>query len=427
MDRHDLPMTPSSMDDVSPATSSLERLVSPHSATEFISSYWEKAYLHAKGDRSPAAAGFSDLISVDDVDAFLSTICGAGPQRWDSIRLSQGGVPIPAESFQFNRQGDFANFDADRILARYRDGATLIVNSVQQTRRPIAVLCNDLAQFFGVRVLANVYITPPNGQGFPAHHDNHDVFLLQVLGAKRWRIERSTTASLSRWAERAAIAERPRNGCDEFVLRAGEVLYLPRGLVHEGFGSTETSIHLTIGVHPYTWAQLLIDTVGELQREEIDFRRSVAPQLGSIESLGDGLELEQTLDRLVGRLRDGRRLARVAVQRAAHERGPARLPVRGQFKRLVDPPHLELTTVVQPPPGADITVEALDDEATVTSQDKVVSFPGFVAPQLRCLFAGGPRCAANLPDGLDETGRMVLVGRLVREGLLEVRLPPEER
>ena len=32
----------------------------------------------------------------------------------------------------------------------------------------------------------NAYITPPENQGFAAHYDTHDVFVLQVSGSKRW-------------------------------------------------------------------------------------------------------------------------------------------------------------------------------------------------------------------------------------------------
>ena len=34
----------------------------------------------------------------------------------------------------------------------------------------------------------NAYITPPENQGFAAHYDTHDVFVLQVAGSKRWTI-----------------------------------------------------------------------------------------------------------------------------------------------------------------------------------------------------------------------------------------------
>ena len=29
-------------------------------------------------------------------------------------------------------------------------------------------------------------MTPPQNQGFSAHYDTHDVFVLQVAGSKRW-------------------------------------------------------------------------------------------------------------------------------------------------------------------------------------------------------------------------------------------------
>ena len=34
----------------------------------------------------------------------------------------------------------------------------------------------------------NVYLTPPSSQGFTAHYDAHDVFILQIAGSKHWRL-----------------------------------------------------------------------------------------------------------------------------------------------------------------------------------------------------------------------------------------------
>lgn len=399
--------------DPSPA---LERLVFPHGIAEFVSRYWEQTHLHVRREQNPLLGDYFDqLISVDDVDHFLATICAAGPQRCDSLRMSQGGTQIPPVEFQFNERAGFANFDVERILSLYRNGATIIVNSVQQTLGPVAMLCNDLAGFFGVRVLANVYITPPSRQGFPAHHDNHDVFLLQILGEKNWKFYGSPLP-LSRWAERAGALDGATEAQDELSLRAGEALYIPRGLVHEGVASTSTSFHLTIGIHPYTWADLLVDVIGELQLEDVDLRRSVAPQLAAP---GDAETLEETAAQLAERLPDGRRLARIVEQRAAETRAASRVPARGRFRTLVDPPAVELTTMLRVPRGEDLALRVDDGEVTLTSREKVVTFPGFVRPHVEALLAGEPTCAAALPAGLDDSGRLVLVRRLVHEGLLE--------
>jgi hypothetical protein len=398
------------------ASATLERLISPYTVPEFISRYWEQTYLHVSREQNPLLGGYlTELISVDDIDYFLATICGAGPQRWDSIRLSQGGTPISPAEYQFNRQAGFANFDVNRILSLYRNGATLIANSVQQTLVPVATLCRDLADFFGVRVLANVYITPPSGQGFPAHPDNHDVILLQVLGAKHWKLYGSPEP-LSVRADEADVRSGPGRAYDERCLQAGEALYIPRGLVHEGTASSSTSLHVTVGIHPYTWAELLTDVVSELQREDVEFRRSVAPQLAAV---GDGEALGKTIAMLSARLNDTSRLARVAAQRAAGARGAGRMPAPGRFRRLVDPPSVTLTTMLQVAPDEEIILHLDEDAVVVASREKVITLPAFVGPQVEALFGGEPTCATALPPGLDDEGKLVLVQRLVREGLLE--------
>lgn len=45
-----------------------------------------------------------------------------------------------------------------------------------------------LAQTLRTRAQTNAYLTPPSNQGFTAHTDSQDVFILQLEGAKRWRV-----------------------------------------------------------------------------------------------------------------------------------------------------------------------------------------------------------------------------------------------
>ena len=46
---------------------------------------------------------------------------------------------------------------------------------------------NNLANEYGHFFQTNLYLTPPNAQGFKTHYDSHDVFILQIHGKKKWR------------------------------------------------------------------------------------------------------------------------------------------------------------------------------------------------------------------------------------------------
>ena len=406
------------------AMTALERLISPHTVDEFLARYFEQTFLHVRRDANPLADYLAGLISFDDLDLLLTTICSAGPQRWDAVRLSQNGTEILPGEYQGSRYGPFAEYDVARMLSLYRNGATIILNAVERTVPAVADFCNDLAEFFGVPVSANVYVTPPRGHGFAAHHDSHDVFLLQVTGHKDWKLYGSPVplrTSQNR-AEARHGAVRPEA---ELRLRAGEVLYLPRGLVHEGAASEETSFHVTIGVRPYTWALLLADAAAELQEEELALRRLVAPRLAAATEPSMRPAVAETAarlsERLAERLRDSDLVFRLIANRVADTPSQHRPPLRGRFNRLVAPPPIDPATVLRlSPEEKGVSMQASGEEVVVTAREKVLTFPGFVEPHLRALLGGPPTCAAALPRDLDEAGRLVLVRRLADEGLLEV-------
>jgi len=43
----------------------------------------------------------------------------------------------------------------------------------------------------------------------------------------------------------------------ELMLTAGDLLYMPRGFLHEAWTTDEPSTHLTVGLHVVRWLDLL--------------------------------------------------------------------------------------------------------------------------------------------------------------------------
>ncbi len=155
-------------------------------------------------------------------------------------------------------------------------GATIRFRDVDRFDLALGAFAAAVAQVYAARVQINAYLTPPAQAGFPPHFDNTDVFILQVVGSKEWRVHRDYTNRVplpdpdTPWdAERF----RPIGSEEPHRLNVGDVLYLPRGEMHSARCSDEESLHLTISMTPLSVADLLVREIRRLAREEEGLRR----------------------------------------------------------------------------------------------------------------------------------------------------------
>eukprot|EP01062_Namystynia_karyoxenos_P079352 TRINITY_DN8349_c0_g2_i1.p1 TRINITY_DN8349_c0_g2~~TRINITY_DN8349_c0_g2_i1.p1 ORF type:complete len:545 (+),score=168.33 TRINITY_DN8349_c0_g2_i1:71-1636(+) len=128
-------------------------------------------------------------------------------------------------------------------------------------------LSQAVNHLFGYEGGVSLYVTGANGtQGVPPHQDVMDVIAIQVVGQKRWRVWRDAAPLLplqdmAASPDEIAAAGGLQADPQEFTLRAGDALYVPRGAVHQADngGSEAVSVHLSVGVEsePRSWAALL--------------------------------------------------------------------------------------------------------------------------------------------------------------------------
>lgn len=103
----------------------------------------------------------------------------------------------------------------------------------------IHAMLSLLESEFGCQVGSNAYLTPLNSQGFAPHYDDVDVLILQLEGYKRWRVYApfSKRETLPRESSRdyteKEVEEMGNGELMDIVLGPGDVLYLPRGWVHQ--------------------------------------------------------------------------------------------------------------------------------------------------------------------------------------------------
>jgi len=166
------------------------------------------------------------------------------------LRLERAGADATPGLFRSRRNrrgGSLLDLDPAVLMERLRDGATLIVDSVNELNPPLAALCAGLSAEFRASCQANMYACWGTTQGFDVHWDDHDVFVVQVEGRKEWALYGSTEA----WPTRRGVgpqAEPPETPIERTVLESGDVLYLPRGYWHAAVGLGGPTMHLTIGL-----------------------------------------------------------------------------------------------------------------------------------------------------------------------------------
>jgi hypothetical protein len=353
-----------------------------------------------------AGASFADLLSLDDVDRFLTSTAIRTPY----FRLVKAGEKIPESAYtRSGRTGsrDVAGIaDPARAAALFEGGATIVLQGLHRWSEPVARFCRDLELELGHPCQVNAYVTPPGAQGLDLHDDPHDVFVLQAFGTKRWEIH-------------AAPAEPARDPLDAPVA-PGDTIYLPTGTPHAARAQEELSGHLTVGIHVTPWRDV-VDGIVE---------RALAGDAGDVPAgwMHDrhdvALELRRRLVALAARLGD------IDADEEIERRRERFLSTRPQLARgaiAERSASLEIhdRTIVRRRAGSVCELVVRDGVVVALLGDRRLELPGWLEPAMRriaSLVDDEPLRVGALDAELPSArSRAVLVGRLVREGLLTAR------
>jgi JmjC domain len=390
--------TPTRTPTIRRSTSALSRCIEPTNEHDFLERVYECEPL-AVARAEPGR--YDDLLSVDDVERIL---CSGG-LRHPAFRLVKAGERLEPGDYATDvpwRPAAFTGtIDVPRALSAFADGATLVLQALHHTHPPLAAFCRNLEEELGQPVQANAYFTPRDSQGLPVHHDTHDVFCLQVAGSKRWLVyEPALELPLRDQRYRPELGE-PGEPVLDLVLEPGDMLYMPRGWLHQALTSDTDSLHLTIGVNAYTWLDALTAAL-DACADDVEFRRSVPddgePTVDLLAALGERLAPEDVVRR--------RRSKLVRTRRPVFSGGLSEL-------RAID--SLTVETVLERRPTV---LSELDDGALVF-EGKTVRVPEHALPELKAIaFSKTPFRAVDLPGELDDESRLVLLRRLIREGFV---------
>ena len=90
---------------------------------------------------------------------------------------------LSAEDYTLADAENPGSLDLPRVYELYRAGATISIRHLHESLLELAALCRAVEQMFSGHFQTNIYLSPPNAQGFGTHFDSHDVFVLQVVGS----------------------------------------------------------------------------------------------------------------------------------------------------------------------------------------------------------------------------------------------------
>lgn len=183
-------------------------------------------------------------------------------------------------------------FIKDVLYSHLSAGATLVVNSLEESCGIVAEICREIGQYALCGVTANAYASFGGPAATNIHWDTHDVFVVQLLGKKHWQVfEPTLELPVSNQVSNHRKSEAPQNPSLDLILEEGDVLYLPRGWWHRvsPIDGAET-IHLAVGLHPPLVLDYLLWACAHKLTDEISFRRSLIGAEGEADTVTEAAE-----------------------------------------------------------------------------------------------------------------------------------------
>lgn len=256
----------------------LEHLLSPLTVDEFLTNFWGRTFKHVPG----APDKFCHLLPWQTLNEALEQ------HRLDfpRIRLTRDGERLQPRSYishsnSGRKRVAVPRLRYDKLTQELNSGATLVLDAVDELFEPLRALAEALELFFHERIQINAYASWRTSRGFDLHWDDHDVFILQVTGRKRWKVHGMTLAyPLAGDPKEPKPTEPP---LWDHILETGDLLYIPRGFWHVAYPLNEPTLHLTVGVHNRAGLDLMRWLVNRLRSREI-FRQDL-PRFASRETI----------------------------------------------------------------------------------------------------------------------------------------------
>jgi hypothetical protein len=388
---------------------SFEWLIDPISPKIFFEEYYERKPLLITGRQ---ASKYESLLSVDAIDRYLATAMPCTPD----VFMVNAARELKVEDYSFPNSDPPGRIDLPRAYQLFASGSTISLSQLHERLPQLTALCRSVEKTFSGHFQTNIYLSPPNAQGFKTHYDSHDVFVLQVAGSKLWTLN-DTLIELPLHGQGFDPEKHiPGPVTRELTLQAGDLFYCPRGLFHAARSTDEVSLHITLGLIGKTWADVITEAVSEACLASPTFRANLP--IGFANPGFDSTQAAETFRSLVDTFARNAQLGPI-LERLAEDFVKSRRPdLYGGLQELHGAPEILPETRVEPRPHLIYRLREEGEELVILFGSTRIGFPSFAGDAVRFALRGTPFVVRELPGQLDEPGKVVLVRRLIKEGLL---------
>jgi ribosomal protein L16 Arg81 hydroxylase len=384
------------------------RLLQPISPSNFLSEYWEQRPLIISKRESNYYDSLFSINNFDDVIYFSEC-------KYPDLRLLKDGQVLPQA---YECKDRFSSIN--RIYEAYNQGSTIVLDNLQFRWKPLAFFCRSLETFLSHTVNINSYLTPQSSQGFSAHFDTHEVFILQISGSKIWRIyEQASLLPLDTDKKNQFVSKSQLgNLLYEITLNSGDLLYIPRGYVHEALTSKSSSLHLTLGIDTFKWTDIISYALKLVSQQNVSFRKSL-----SVGFLNQNEQKEYLKNHFKELLE---LLSQNAVFDEAVEQLPQvliekMLPLPGeQFTQINNLDHINPNTVVKKREGMLCYISREEDSVSIQFPGGKVKGPIYIEPALNFIANSEDFLIKDISSNISDNSKLILIRFLLKQGLLTI-------
>lgn len=369
----------------------------------FLRDYWQKRPLLIED-------AFPDFVPPVTPEELAGLACE--PDVESRLVLEQGG--------DYPWQLRHGPFEEDDFLALPETHWSLLVQEVDRLLPAVEAL-RDRFRFVPDWRVDDVMISfAPAQGGVGAHIDNYDVFLLQGLGRRRWRIGDAPVEDETILPDLDVRVLAGFEPAREYVLQPGDMLYLPPRYAHEGV-ALDDCMTLSIGFRAPSHEEILTGLVEHALARTDPQARYADPGLRPPLHPGEiGPDALDQVRRVVRKALTGEALTEwFGTHVTAPRRAEGPLPPEASYPRSAVRAMLEAGPPLAPAPGARLAfVCRADGAATLFAAGEVFPLAPELAYAAPLLTDRRPVPAEALRAHADDAAFVALVAGLLNQGVL---------
>lgn len=386
-------------------------ILDPIDSDFFFKNHYEKKPLVIKRQHP---SYYDSILTIEDINSFLAQAHLFYPM----VRVVKASEKVPSANYSYfissPNSGLSENIiDKDKLFYYFYNGFTIILKSYERQNIDLLYLRHEFEKKFFSRAHTNIYLTPRNAQGFPAHFDLHDVFILQIHGSKEWNVYDSPIELPSTNKELSEINWVKPKEYLTVLLEQGDLLYIPRGFVHEAKAQNDASIHITLGIPTYKNSDLLREAIFGLEHT-LFFRKSL-PLLQS-----DNKEIEVAFKRYLSEY-----IEKCDVKGLIEKIKDNFIDTRlfSPKNSLIDYMNIDsvnLATLLKQKTGIFYKTSRNGNKIELRFNNKVIKFPLFVELAFDHILDDKKFKISDLPDTIADESKIIICKKLIMEGFLTI-------